>query len=368
MAARLPLSALLSQTLVAFTIEFDNEAEHRIPHRTTVQGRSVAAGPAPWLVSMAMWMNCMRFVPEQGITVRELECRARARTNWNGMIRWRYIYLEPAPDDPRPKPPQSAMMVRATAGGRAAQQIWAPLGEEIATRWKERFGAGAVDGLRASLAAIAVELPAGLPDCLPILGYGLYTRPLDSRRCPGTAEADVARLSLPELLARALAAFAVEFELESEVSLAIGANVLRVMDEDTVRVRDLPLRSGVSKEAIAMALSFLTTQGYATVQAEARGSRVPVLLLTAKGVEAQERYRRVLRAVEKRWAERWGAAPIERLRAALEPLAGKGTAEDSPLFAGLEPYPEGWRARARKPATLPHFPMVLHRGGYPDGS
>jgi hypothetical protein len=30
------LSALLSQTLVAFTIEFDNESEHRNAHRTTV--------------------------------------------------------------------------------------------------------------------------------------------------------------------------------------------------------------------------------------------------------------------------------------------------------------------------------------------
>ncbi len=32
------------------------------------------------------------------------------------------------------------------------------------------------------------------------------------------------------------------------------------------------------------------------------------------------------------------------------------------------PYPDGWRAKVPKPATLPHFPMVLHRGGFPDGS
>ena len=38
------------------------------------------------------------------------------------------------------------------------------------------------------------------------------------------------------------------------------------------------------------------------------------------------------------------------------------------LFGGLEPYPDNWRASVRRPATLPHFPMVLHRGGYPDGS
>lgn len=369
MAARLPLSALLSQTLVAFTIEFDNEAEHRMPHRTTRQGKTVATGPAPWLASMAMWMNCMRFVPDGGISVRELECRARARPNWNGMIRWRYVYLEPAPDDARPKPPQSAMMVRATAGGRAAQQLWEPLSAEIETRWRERFGAGAVDGLRTALVAIAEQLPAGLPDCMPILGFGLYTRPMDTRRCPRTEpEAGVMGLGIPELLARVLVVMAMEFEQESKVSLAICANVLRVMEEDAVRVRDLPGRGGVSKEAIAMALTFLKSQGYATVQPEAQGSRVPVVMLTAKGVEAQDLYRRWLGAVEKRWTERHGSEQMQTLRSALERLAGKGAGEGSPLFEGLEPYPEGWRARLKRPETLPHFPMVLHRGGYPDGS
>jgi hypothetical protein len=40
----------------------------------------------------------------------------------------------------------------------------------------------------------------------------------------------------------------------------------------------------------------------------------------------------------------------------------------SRLFRGLEPHPGGWRESVRKPDTLPHHPMVLHRGGYPDGS
>ena len=48
-------------------------------------------------------------------------------------------------------------------------------------------------------------------------------------------------------------------------------------------------------------------------------------------------------------------------------FTGDGTA-GTPLFAWLEPYPDGWRASVRRPATLPHYPMVLHRGGFPDGS
>ena len=38
-ASRLPLSALLSQVLVAFTIEFDNEFEHQMPTRCATSVR-----------------------------------------------------------------------------------------------------------------------------------------------------------------------------------------------------------------------------------------------------------------------------------------------------------------------------------------
>jgi len=41
MDGRLPLPTLLSHALVAFTIEFDNESEHQLPHRTT-NNRSTA--------------------------------------------------------------------------------------------------------------------------------------------------------------------------------------------------------------------------------------------------------------------------------------------------------------------------------------
>ena len=42
--------------------------------------------------------------------------------------------------------------------------------------------------------------------------------------------------------------------------------------------------------------------------------------------------------------------------------------EPAPLFGGLEPYPGNWRAAVSPAVILPHYPMVLHRGGYPDGS
>ena len=63
MVERLPLHTLLSHGYVAFTIECDNEFEHQFPHRTT---KGPATG-SPWLVSMAMWFNCMRHLGEEPI-------------------------------------------------------------------------------------------------------------------------------------------------------------------------------------------------------------------------------------------------------------------------------------------------------------
>ena len=50
MSDRLPLCAVLSQALVAFTIEFDNEAEGRMPHSTNDHGATPRALHAPWAV------------------------------------------------------------------------------------------------------------------------------------------------------------------------------------------------------------------------------------------------------------------------------------------------------------------------------
>jgi DNA-binding MarR family transcriptional regulator len=371
MARHLPLPTLLSFALVAFTIEFDNEAEHRLPHRTTNHnpnhGSSPGSAAGPWLVSMAMFFNCMRWVPEQGIAVRELERLARTGTNWHGMQRWGYVYLEPSPDDNRPKPPQSAIIVRATSKGRMAQKIWTDLLREIEQRWRERLGADAVDKLRGALASFVSQLDPQLPDCLPILKYGLVNEgPKPQKVEPN--QNGVADLPFPGLPARVLLAFALEFERESEVSLAICANVLRVVDEEGTAVREIPALSGVSKEGIAMALTLLTKRGFAKVLPAPSPARTKIVLLTPRGVQARADYPKLQRSIESHWIERYGEKVVAALRSALEPMVGDGTREASPLFGGLDPYPESWRARLSKPKTLPHYPMVLHRGGYPDGS
>jgi hypothetical protein len=366
MARRLPLTTLLSFALVAFTIEFDNEAEHRQPHRTSDFGGPVSA---PWLVSLAMYFNCLAFVPEQGIPMRELESRARTRPNWDGMRRWGYIYLEPDPDDARPRPPQSAWLVRATVKGRMIQKMMRALLPEIEQRWRDRFGESAIGDLRRALIAMLRASPAGLPDCMPIVHYGLACEgPNPKERGNSPREGDVASLPLPTLLARVLLAFALEFEQESPISLAICANILRVVEAEGTLVFKVPAASGVSRESIAMGLGFLVKRGFVQVLSQEHARRGRIVLLTVPGTQVQAEYPQRLRMLEERWKARTGAEATSALRTALEVLAGDGTRAGSPLFHGLDPYPDGWRAKVKAPATLPHFPMVLHRGGFPDGS
>jgi DNA-binding MarR family transcriptional regulator len=364
--SRLPLPSLLSHLLVAFTIELDNEFEHRFPHRTTNHGSISGSVQAPWLVSLAMWLNCMQFLDEKGMTLRELERAARTKTNLKGMERWGYVSVAPDPNARRAKAGRSTWLIRPTRAGQKAQEVWRPLLGEIEERWRERFGKGKIEDLRQSLLAAIQRIDADLPDCMPILGYGLFSKERDFRASRGAVreQSRAATLSLATLLSRVLLAFAIEFEEKSKVSLAICANVLRLVGPEGIPVRDLPRLAGVAKEGIAVPVSFLTRHGLASVKAESPDSRVKLLVLTAKGQQARKEYGVLVSEIEEGWQARYAAGRLQRLRNSLEELLDKSGA----LFRGLELYPEGWRASRAKLETLPHFPMITHRGGFPDGS
>jgi hypothetical protein len=373
MGQQLPLPTLLSQILVAFTIEFDNEAEHRLPHRTTAQGISAAdALYAPWLVSMAMWFNCLQHLGDGPIPLRELERRARTPTNLHGMQRWGYVIVTNDSGDPfdfRPQPRRAGSQVRITEAGEAARQVGASLFPVIEERWRGRFGGIEVDALKDSAKAIARQLDPHLPDCMPILGHGLRNDKLVKK--PARQEnslPDIDSLPLPSLLTRVLLSFALEFEGESPLSLAICANVLRILNGEGVRVRDLPALSGVSKEAIAMAIGILRKTRLAIVDKESRQSPWHVVRLTEAGLIVQRAAAAQLVAIEKSWQSQFGRLELCALRKTSETIVGDASDPHSTLMQSIEPYPEGWRAAVAKPHTLPHFPMVLHRGGYPDGA
>jgi hypothetical protein len=350
----------LSAAVVAFTIELDNEFEHRMPHRIASQRASGEPARGPWLTSAVMWANCLRYLAPapDGMTVAELGRLARTPTNLDGMRRWGYLAIDGT---------GAQATLRLRAAGRRAAAAWEPLPDEIEGRWRQRIGAPGVDRLRAALATFVTRFEVELPDCLPILRHELFCDRGDVAPVRDQAlsrDADAA-ISLWSLLSRTLLAFAREYEQDARLSLAVTADVLRVLDPEAVHVADLPRVSGVSKEALAMALKLLEKRGLVDVGSDGRRR---VGRLTERGARAQARGARRVTACEAHWRERFGAAAVDELRAALEPVVVDATRGGSPLFAGLEPYPDGWRAHVRPPETLPHFPMVLHRGGYPDGS
>ncbi len=371
MPDRLPLPTLLSGALVAYTIELDNEFERQMSHRTAQTRSPEGSRQRPWWASMVMWSTCMRYVSDVGVTVRELERLARTRTNLGGMLRWGYIVAEPTPHPGGSSAFRPDMVLRPTDGGRRAQDVWRPLFDSIELRWHTRFGAAAVEDLQRSLHGAADQLDDRLPECLPILGYGLSTKDrllVDADQLGGRASGSAdSELGLAALLARVLLAYAIDFERASALPLALCANVVRVLNETPVRVRDLPLLSGVSKEAISMGMGVLSKRGLAVVDAEP-GGRLKTARLTADGMTARHTYLRHLDEVEDRCQTRLGGDTIAALRQSLDQLTGGSIEQTSPLFGGLDPHPDGWRATVPQPHTLPHYPIVLHRGGYPDGA
>jgi hypothetical protein len=196
-AISLPLSALLSQVLTAFTIELDNEFEHRMPHRTTMLGPTPGARYTPWLVSMVMWLNCMQFVDEKGISVGNLTKAARTATNLNGMARWGYLTIEPVGGGTRG-------FVHAKPAGLKAREVWKPLFAEIETRWQERFGEQTIKLLKERLSDVSGKIELNLPDCMPVLGYGLFSGKSAYEMRSLKQNEDDHGPSLPVLLSRAL--------------------------------------------------------------------------------------------------------------------------------------------------------------------
>jgi DNA-binding MarR family transcriptional regulator len=358
-------------------MEIDNEVE------LTLAGSP--AGPrARFRISLVMWSNFLRFVPPEGIAVEELAERSMApmanvRSTLGGLERWGYVVVGTPPSAGRRDGYGSGRRIRAdtvtrpTRAGQRAQATWPDVVGAIEQRWRARFAPGSVDALRRACVATVGRRGRALPFSPPIVGPGngfvTEVHPAEGAPPPLAAE-----LPLAALLAQVLTAFTTEAEAGSPASLPIGANVLR-MGEETVAVRDLPLRAGISKEAVAMAVGWLQRRGWATVAPDPATSRTKALRLTADGLAARGRHLERVGAIEQRWRAELGPPVVEDLRRALEAIVDQRAA----LAAGLVPGPGCWRGErpysrhtgaivADPRAALPHHPMVLHRGGWPDGS
>jgi hypothetical protein len=333
----------LSAAFVAFVIEVDDVLETRRP-----------AGKGLWLTSVAMWRNCMEWVSAEGITAAELTATARTPTDLHGMRRWGYVEVEGWARSASGPPPLKAV-VRPTERGAQVAAAWDGIPAEVEVRWGERYRSSVAE-LRATLVDLAGELDPGLPDTMPIVRHGWATRRGDEpERRPGPVAA--ADLGLDSLLARPLTAFALEYEASGKLSLALCANLFAVLGTEPTPLRKLPDATGIQREQIDNVAGYLERAGLAELVPIPGATRGKALALTKRGEKAKAVSARKLTRLEETWEERHDSV-LERVREALAALS-----------VTFPEHPPGtWRAEAKELARLPRFPLVTHRGGFPDGA
>jgi len=324
-----PLSALLSQVLVAFTLELDNEFEIRMRD----------AGFPGAALSMTIWSTLLRFLCEDSSSVRDLAKRSHSpetqvKFELGCLERWAFITLEPASSDARPIPARahrlggrvqrdgwgSARGIRSdwtvcpTAKGRQAIEIWPPMFAEIEIRWQNRFGAEDIGTLRRSLEDIST-VPPGAP--------------------------------LPELLWNLLQTFAHEFKQESPAPLWLCANTLRVLSDQPIPESDIPRLTGCSPETSGIGWQI---KPYIVVESAPPPRRGKLVRLSPLGLIAQQTYVSVTSAIETRWETRFGKQKIGRVRNLLSGLFVPRNGNRLLLAEGLIPAEGTVRSGVEAPA------------------
>jgi hypothetical protein len=98
-----------------------------------------------------------------------------------------------------------------------------------------------------------------------------------------------------------------------------------------VAIREIPERSGISKELTAVATGWLARSGYARIGAAPAPQRGKQIGLNEKGLTPQEKTSQQVRAVENQWKLRWSFI-ISQLHDILQPMVQDAIRERSPLF------------------------------------
>jgi len=347
------LSSLLSQTLVAYTVEFDNQFERRM----------MMAGYRGACLSLVVWSNLMRFLTNAGQSVRDLAAQAlapEAGLNLGCLERWGFVVLQADPADERPVPKRlharagrllrdgwgsgrgirADWLVHLTEKGRQATEIWPSLFGEIERRWEARFGNDQVEGLRQALGAVVDQLEFDLPQALPMHCNDRVTYAKQHHR------REAANL-LPVLLSQLLLAFTLEFEQETRVPLWLCANTLRALEQGPVPLRDIPRLTGASPETSDIGWQ---AKPYVAIEPDPAARRGKVVRLTPRGLEAQRTYHRLVHEIEERWQTQFGQEKTRRLRDYLRSLFAARNGDRLLISEGLVPAEGTVRAGAQAPA------------------
>ncbi|MDA4136814.1 MAG: hypothetical protein OK449_07450 [Thaumarchaeota archaeon] len=150
--------------------------------------------------------------------------------------------------------------------------------------------------------------------------------------------------------------FTIEFNQSSSVPIALCANTIRVLNENTgVRLGDLPRLTGCSPEASDVGW-FL--KPFVVVESDPNGKRGNVAKLSPAGLKAKKTYYTLTSEIEKGWKEKFGPAKVRGLRSALGAIFALQKDGESVLGQGMGP-PEGViRAGSVAPALGRREPSV----------
>ena len=230
-------------------------------------------------------------------------------------------------------------LLRPTRAGLYAQKLWPRTISAVEERWRRRFGEDVIDSLHEALIAIARALPWSPPEVAPSDGF--WTHVIDGD------DADDEGALLVALLGHVLTAMTLDHEREATVSLPLAANVLRVVGSGAVRLRDLPVRSSLSKEGIAMAAGYLLRNSRATSTPER------AIRLTPAGRDTLAGWRGSRAPAERRGAAPNAGRSLAADRGALgRTRPSRGLLASPDAVRGPESTPRGAATRSA------HFPGI----------
>jgi hypothetical protein len=280
------------------------------------------------------------------------------------MERWGYVQVEQGPTDTRvlrrgvfgellggDRPDWT---VQLTTFGEFAHSVWRPLADDITARWKDRYGAAAVDELQAAL--LGCLEPNDLDRPRGLVGLSQRVEPDDrvagdERRRPSGP--------LPVILAQALDAFAEAVREHTDVGLGLAGNLLRAVANAPVPRRRLSAAVGLARSSTGVPWARAAVKGGLVVD---DGTD---LHLSAAGRAALDGYTEAVAAAERQWRRTFGSPAVTRLRHALSTVCLDG--ELVPAHPWFHATSESWRSKVRPADCFPHVPICQQRA-FPDNA
>lgn len=287
---RLPLSALLSKSLDAFSRELDANRDDEMPR-------------------LAVWANVLQHLDEDGVGQRELPRLARlSRRALPPVLKPLERSGHIAVEDKR---------VRLTPLGRGAAEAWPPVLADAERRWRRRFGAPHITSLRRVLDQLVSQFELLHPD-FPTQ-YGPSDPRInggpgqDWKPVPRAADATTTAHPVTSLLSQALVEIIMDYDGRAG-PLQYAANVFRFVPDKGKAVSELPdthwLGSMVHHRFVTLSPDKKTVKLTAMTK-NLRGAYVPTLV-----------------AIEDERRTRHGTDLIDELRHTLEAIVAGVDAND----------------------------------------